>query len=83
VQQLGSMSSRAHLGLRLSALLLVLAAAVWPQHRDRGARSVATSAHLAVTTAARLLVDEAPRGRMLHATLPTEDAQGADQDHVN
>ena len=71
MHQLDAMSRRAHLGLRLSGLLLLLAVGVWPrsrgEHHDRAALGVATAAHLAVTTAARLQVDEAPRPRAVRA----------------
>ena len=67
VHLLRAMSRRAHLRLRLSGLLLLLAVAVWPRsrdgHHDRAALGVATPAHLAVTTAARLQDDQAPRPR--------------------
>ena len=72
MHQLDAMSPRAHLGLRLSGLLLLLAVAAWPrsrgEHHDRAVLGVATPAHLAVTTAARLHVDHAPRPRAARAT---------------
>ena len=72
-----AMSARAHLGLRLSGLLLLLAVTVWPrsrgEHHDRAALGVATPAHLAVTTAARLEVDEAPRPRAARAANDSDD----------
>lgn len=75
------MSPRAHLGLRLSGLLLLLAVAVWPRsrrdHHDRAVLGVATTAHLAVTTAARLETDEAPRPRAARAPAETLDELGA------
>ncbi|MBX3202191.1 MAG: hypothetical protein KF894_28940 [Labilithrix sp.] len=53
--------------MRLSGLLVLVAVAVWPrseaERHDRAALRVATPAHLAVTTAARLHIDEAPRPR--------------------
>lgn len=61
------MSPRAHLGLRLAGLLVLLAVAAWPrsgaERQDRAALRVATGAHFAATTAARLHIDEAPRPR--------------------
>ncbi|OJY29574.1 MAG: hypothetical protein BGO98_47910 [Myxococcales bacterium 68-20] len=72
-----AMSARAHLGLRLSGLLLLLAVTVWPrsrgEHHDRAVAGVATPAHLAVTTAARLEVDEAPRPRAARAADDSDD----------
>jgi hypothetical protein len=72
------MSSRTHLGLRLSGLLLLLAVTAWPRsrgdHRDRAALGVATQAHFAVTTAARRDVDEPARSRAERSA--TDDEAG-------
>lgn len=82
------MSRREHLGLRLSGLVLLLAAAVWPgsrrEHHDRAALGVATAAHLAVTTAARLHVDEAPRPRAARGDVePAMDLEPADEPELS
>jgi hypothetical protein len=77
-----AMSSRAHLGLRLAGLFVLLAVAVWPRsrdgHHDRAALGVASPAHLATTTAARLQIDEAPRGRMARVVVGDEEIDRAD-----
>lgn len=71
------MSARAHLGLRLSGLLLLLAVTLWPRsrgaHHDREIADTTTPAHLAVTTATRLEIDEAPRPRSARSTGDAED----------
>ncbi|MBX3209486.1 MAG: hypothetical protein KF764_30915 [Labilithrix sp.] len=81
---LKAMSPRAHLGLRLSGLIVLLAVAVWPRsrdgHPDRAALGVVSETHLAATTAARLQVDEAPRPRAATPTRGDEDDLGAPAD---
>lgn len=78
-----TMSRRAHLVWRLSALLLLAAVVVWPRsrevHRDPAAIGVATPAHLFVTTAARR-EPEPPRPRVLRPSeaeaAPVEGREG-------
>lgn len=83
------MSPRAHLGLRLAGLIVLLAVAVWPragaERHDRAALGVATGPHLAATTAARLHIDEAPRPRAARSGTAedVEPGRAADDGIVN
>jgi hypothetical protein len=73
------MSPRAHLGLRLSGLLLLLVMSVWPrsrsEHPDRTVGPVATPAHFAVTTAARLDGDREPRPRAARVAMSVAESE--------
>lgn len=67
------MSSREHLGLRLSALALVILVSLLPRDRtgrpDRDALGVAPRTHVAVTTSAMADRDP-PRPRQLSTMAP-------------
>ncbi len=72
------MSPRAHLGLRLGSVIVLVLLAAAPrsrsERRDRGVPRVASATHLAVTTAARRGDPPGPRPARLRGDEPIAEA---------
>jgi hypothetical protein len=77
------MSRRMHLTLRLSALLLLAVATLWPRSHDlrSGCPRFVAPAHHAMTTAARLQTEDSPRVRAVKVAVET-GVEGDDEEVV-